>query len=172
MASPDMTGTGLPGGFTVLIAPSGFKESIAPAVAAEAMAKGVARAAPQARILTAPIFDGGEGFTEGLVALTGGDLHRVGVTGPLGPPVEGVFGMLGGGGPLTAVIGVAAAAGLGLIPFERRNPTATTSFGVGELIVAALDAGAEQIALGCGDSGINDAGAGMAQALGVGLLDG
>ena len=171
MASPDVTGTGLPGVFTVLIAPSGFKESIAPAVAAEAMAKGVARAAPQARILTAPIFDGGEGFTEGLVALTGGDLHRIRVTGPLGYPVEGFFGILGGG-PLTAVIEVAAAAGLGLIPFERRNPTATTSFGLGELIIAALDAGAEQILLGCGDSGINDAGAGMAQALGVGLLDG
>jgi glycerate kinase len=167
-----MTSTGLRGGFTVLIAPSGFKESIAPAVAAEAMARGVARAVPEARILTAPIVDGGEGFTEGLVALTGGDLHRVRVTGPLGHPVEGFFGMLGGGGPLTAVIEVAAAAGLGLIPFERRNPTATTSFGVGELIIAALDAGAEQILLGCGDSGINDAGAGMAQALGVGLLDG
>jgi glycerate 2-kinase len=167
-----MTGTGARGGFTVLIAPSGFKESIAPAVAAEAMARGVARAAPEARILMAPIFDGGEGFTEGLVALTGGDLHRIRVTGPLGHPVEGFFGMLGGDGPLTAVIEVAAASGLGLIPFERRNPTATTSFGVGELFIAALDAGAERILLGCGDSGINDAGAGMAQALGVRLLDG
>jgi glycerate 2-kinase len=66
-----MTGTGACGRFTVLIAPSGFKESIAPAVAAEAMARGVARAAPDARILMAPIFDGGEGLTEGLVALTG-----------------------------------------------------------------------------------------------------
>jgi glycerate 2-kinase len=94
------------------------------------------------------------------------------VTGPLGHPVEGFFGTLGGSGPLTAVIEVAAAAGLGLIPSECRNPAATTSFGVGELILAALDAGAEQILLGCGDSGINDAGAGMAQALGVRLLDG
>jgi glycerate 2-kinase len=171
MESPDMTDTGLCGGFTVLVAPSGFKESIAPAVAAEAMARGVARAAPEARILTAPIFDGGEGFTEGLVALTGGDLHRVRVMGPLGYPVEGFFGMLGGSGPLTAVVEVAAAAGLGLVPLEHRNPTTTTSFGVGELILAALDAGAEDILLGCGDSGINDAGAGMAQALGVSLLD-
>jgi len=167
-----MTGTSACSRFTVLIAPSGFKESIAPGVAAEAMARGVARAAPEARILTAPIFDGGEGLTEGLVSLTGGDLHRVRVTGPLGHPVEGFFGTLGGCDPLTAVIEVAAAAGLGLIPSECRNPAATTSFGVGELILAALDAGAEQILVGCGDSGINDAGAGMAQALGVRLLDG
>lgn len=167
-----MTGSGAHGRFTVLIAPSGFKESIAPKVAAEAMARGVARAAPEARILMAPIYDGGEGFTEGLVSLTGGHLHRLRVTGPLGHPVESYFGMLGGSDALTAVIEVAAAAGLGLIPAERRNAAVTTSFGVGELIVAALDAGAERILLGCGDSGTNDAGAGMAQALGVRLLDG
>jgi glycerate 2-kinase len=167
-----MTASGARGGFTVLIASSGFKESIAPAVATEAMARGVARAAPEARILTAPIFDGGEGLTEGLVGVTSGRLHRVRVTGPLGEPVQGFFGILGGSGPRTAAIEVAAAAGLGLVPVTRRDPTATTSFGVGELIVAALDAGAERILLGCGDSGINDAGAGMAQALGVRLLDG
>jgi glycerate kinase len=155
---------------TVLIAPSGFKESLSPREAAEAMARGVARALPDARVIAAPIFDGGEGFTEGLVASAGGTLHGVTVTGPLGKPVKGFFGILDGT-PRTAVIEVAAAAGLSLIPREQRDPTITTSFGVGELIGATLDAGVEQIVIGCGDGGINDAGAGMAQALGVRLCD-
>lgn len=155
---------------TVLIAPSGFKESLSVDEVAQAIAEGIRRAAPGARILSAPMVDGGEGTTEALVRATGGTLHPVTVTGPVGDPVAAAFGLLGGDGPRTAVIEMAAAAGLRLVPRDRRNPMLTTSRGVGELILAALDAGAERILVGCGDSGINDGGAGMAQALGARLL--
>lgn len=155
----------------VLLAPSGFKESLGVSEVIEAMAAGVERAAPGATILRAPMVDGGEGFTQTLVELTGGSLHPVEVTGPVGAKVEAFVGFLGGAAVRTAVIEMAAAAGLRLVPRDLRDPTATTSYGVGELIRAALDLGAERILIGCGDSGINDAGAGMAQALGVRLLD-
>lgn len=156
---------------SVLVAPSGFKESLDVAAVTEAIAAGVRRAIPDARILRAPMVDGGEGTTRALVQATGGTLREIEVTGPVGEPVPSFFGILGGGGPVTAVVEMAAAAGLSLVPRDRRDPTLTTSFGVGELISAALDAGAERILLGCGDSGINDGGAGMVQALGVRLLD-
>lgn len=157
----------------VLIAPSGFKESLGAAEVAQCIADGVLAAAPRAKVMQAPMVDGGEGFTDALVQATGGQRHEVTVTGPVGEPVASFFGFLGddGGGERTAVIEMAAAAGLRLVPRERRDPMTTTSRGVGELIAAALDAGATRILLGCGDSGVNDGGAGMAQALGVRLLD-
>lgn len=157
--------------FTVLVAPSGFKESLSANEVAEHIAAGVSRVMPEAGLLKAPMVDGGEGFTEALVAATGGTLHRLRVTGPVGEPVDSFFGFLGGRAHKTAVIEMAAAAGLRLVPRDRRNPMLTTSHGVGQLIRAALDAGAQRILLGCGDSGINDGGAGMAQALGARLLD-
>ncbi len=156
---------------TVLIAPSGFKESLSAEEAADHIAEGVLRAVPDARVLKAPMADGGEGFTQALVRATGGTLHACTVRGPLGDPVQAAFGFLGGRCVRTAVVEMAAAAGLRLVPRDRRNPMLTTSYGVGQLIAAALDAGAERILLGCGDSGINDGGAGMAQALGAQLLD-
>jgi glycerate kinase len=156
---------------TVLVAPSGLKEALTPSEVADAIAAGIARAAPTARILKCPIVDGGEGFVRGLVEKTQGGLHRAFVTGPLGEPISAEFGMLGGTEGTTAVVEIAAAAGLSLIPPERRNPALTTSFGVGELIRATLDLGAQRILIGCGDSGVNDAGIGMAQALGVRFLD-
>ncbi|KQP80245.1 glycerate kinase [Methylobacterium sp. Leaf117] len=156
---------------TVLVAPSGFKESLSARAVAKAIAQGVHRAMPEARVLMAPMVDGGEGFVEALVDATRGTLHRLTVTGPVGLPVPSFFGFLGGVGPRTAVIEMAAAAGLSLVPRDRRDPTLTTSYGVGELVRAALDAGAERILLGCGDSGVNDGGAGMVQALGIALLD-
>lgn len=156
---------------SVLIAPSGFKESLGAREAADFIAAGVQRAMPEARILKAPMADGGEGFTAALIEATGGRLVRRGVLGPLGEPIDSFLGLLGGGGPRTAVIEMAAAAGLSLVPRDRRDPMNTTSYGVGELIRAALDMGAERILIGCGDSGVNDGGAGMAQALGVRLLD-
>jgi glycerate 2-kinase len=114
--------------------------------------------------------DGGEGFTSALVKVTGGELRSVQITGPTGEPVDSHFGILGGDKASTAVVGVAAAAGLRLVPKDKRDPLRTTTYGVGELIKTALDAGAEHILLGCGDSGTNDGGAGAAQALGVRLL--
>ena len=158
-------------GFTVLVAPSGFKESLGADEVAHHIAEGVHRAMPWARVIQAPLVDGGEGFTAALVQATGGTLHTHTVTGPVGDPVQAHIGFLGGRAQRTAVIEMAAAAGLRLVPRDRRNPMKTTSHGVGQLIRAALDAGAERVLLGCGDSGINDGGAGMAQALGARLLD-
>lgn len=155
----------------ILIAPSGFKESLSVLDVTEAIAEGVRAVWPDARLLKAPLVDGGEGFTEALVQATGGTLHPVTVTGPVGEPVAAHIGFLGGTAVRTAVLEMAAAAGLRLVPRDRRNPGLTASRGVGELILAALDAGAERILIGCGDSGINDGGAGMAQALGARLLD-
>jgi glycerate kinase len=157
---------------TIVIAPSGFKESLGSREVADRIAAGVKRVMPEARLLRAPMADGGEGFTEALVDATGGTLQRLRVTGPVGDPVESFIGFLGGRDRKTAVIEMAAAAGLRLVPRDRRDPTRTTSVGVGELIGAALDAGAERILLGCGDSGVSDGGAGMVQALGGRLLDG
>lgn len=157
--------------FTVLVAPSGFKESLGAREVAEHITTGVLRVMPDAHVLQAPMVDGGEGFTEALVESTGGTMHTLRVTGPLGEPVDSFFGFLGGRAQKTAVIEMAAATGLRLVRRDRRNPMLTTSYGVGELIRAALDAGAERVLLGCGDSGINDGGAGMAQALGARLLD-
>lgn len=157
--------------FTILVAPSGFKESLSVDDVTRAISKGVRSALPSARVLEAPMVDGGEGFTEALVNATQGTLHEATVTGPVGDPVASFFGLMGGSGPRTAVLEMAAAAGLSLVPKSMRDPGRTTSYGVGELIRRALDHGADRILVGCGDSGINDGGAGMAQALGARLLD-
>ncbi|MCI9868396.1 glycerate kinase [Rhizobium skierniewicense] len=157
--------------FRVVVAPSGFKESLSSEQAADCIEKGVLRAFPNAVVIKAPMADGGEGFTRALVDATKGTIHPAIVTGPLGQPVAAFVGLLGGSAESTAVIEMAAAAGLSLVPRERRNPCLTTSYGVGELVRVALDLGAKRILLGCGDSGINDGGAGMAQALGVRLTD-
>ena len=155
----------------VVIAPSGFKESLSAEEAAAAIAAGVRNAYPQAEIVELPLVDGGEGFTTALVSATRGTLHRLQVTGPIGEPVDSHFGILGGNGEVrTAVLEMAAAAGLRLVPKEQRDPLRTTTYGVGELIKAALDADARRILIGCGDSGTNDGGAGAAEALDVRLL--
>ncbi|KAL2753114.1 hypothetical protein ACRALDRAFT_1066042 [Sodiomyces alcalophilus JCM 7366] len=158
----------------VLVCPSGFKGSLPPHTAADCIESGILSVMPDASVRKVPLVDGGEGFTTALVAATGGTLHPVLVTGPVGIPVESYFGILGGhcdGTPKTAVIEMAAAAGLSLVPQHLRNPGLTTTYGVGELIMAALDAGAARIVVGCGDSGTCDGGAGMLQALGARLLD-
>lgn len=157
--------------FRVVVAPSGFKESLSAEQAADCIEKGVMRAFPGSNVTKVPMADGGEGFTRALVGATHGTIHPVTVTGPVGHLVQAFVGFLGGCTEPTAVIEMAAAAGLSLVPRDRRNPCLTTSYGVGELVRAALDLGARRILLGCGDSGINDGGAGMAQALGIRLLD-
>lgn len=155
----------------ILIAPSGFKESLAADQVADCIEKGVLKALPDAKIQKAPLVDGGEGFTKALVTATNGTLHNITVTGPVGQPVESHFGVLGNTNVKTGVLEMAAAAGLRLVPRDVRNPLVTTTYGVGELITAALDSGAQRILIGCGDSGTNDGGAGMAQALGIHLCD-
>ncbi|HVL84319.1 MAG TPA: glycerate kinase [Pseudonocardia sp.] len=156
----------------VLIAPSGFKESLDAAEVADCIASGVRRAVPDAYLQRAPLADGGEGFARALVTAVGGSLHPVEVTGPVGETVEAYFGLLDGEDQLTAVLEMSAAAGLRHVPHDRRDPLVTTTRGVGELIAAALDTGATRLLIGCGDSGTNDGGAGMVQALGGRLLDG
>jgi glycerate kinase len=155
----------------VVIAPSGFKESLDAEHAAKCIAQGVKRALPKAHVTQVPMMDGGEGFTRTLTHLTGGKLYPVVVTGPVGKPVRANVGILGGTGKKTAVIEMAAAAGLRLVPRTQRDPLATTTYGVGELIRYALSMRVDRILIGCGDSGTNDGGAGMAQALGAKLLD-
>lgn len=155
----------------VLIAPSGFKESLSSEEVADCIEEGLLRVLPDANIQKTPLVDGGEGFTKTLVNITEGTLHEVRVTGPVGQPVQACYGILGGSGPRTAVMEMASAAGLRLVPEALRNPLCTTTYGVGELIKAGLEAGVERILLGCADSGTNDGGAGMAQALGIAFLD-
>lgn len=155
----------------ILVAPSGFKESMMADKVAECIERGIRRIAPEAEVLKMPIVDGGEGFTKILVDVTKGTLHHVVTMGPVGQPVESFFGFLGGEPIKTAIIEMAATAGLSLIPPQQRNPMLTTTYGLGELIKHALDAGAQRILIGCGDSGTNDGGAGMVQALGAKLLN-
>ena len=155
----------------ILVAPSGFKESLDAEEVADCIEVGIHRTLPDARILKAPLVDGGEGFTRALVKATGGSLHSVRVTNPVGNKIDAQYGLLGNTNFKTAAIEMAAAAGLRHVPADLRNPLVTTTYGVGELIAAVLDEGVERIIVGCGDSGTNDGGAGMAQALGVKLLD-
>lgn len=155
----------------VLIAPSGFKESLSAETVARSIAAGVRRVLPGVQITAVPIADGGEGTAATLAAATGGVLVPVNVTGPVGEPVESHFARLGGSAAGTAVVEMAAAAGLRLVPRTLRDPGATTTYGVGELIRAALDEGLRTIIIGCGDSGTSDGGAGALQALGARVLD-
>ncbi|PWC45857.1 glycerate kinase [Azospirillum sp. TSO22-1] len=154
----------------IVIAPDSFKESLSALEVATHIESGIREVYPEAVCVKLPVADGGEGTVEAMVAATGGRTIRVPVTGPLGEPVNAFYGLTGDG--RTAVIEMAAASGLMLVEPARRNPMATTTYGVGELIRAALDQGARRFILGIGGSATNDGGAGMVQALGVRLLDG
>jgi len=154
----------------VVIAPDSFKECLTAMQVADAIEAGLKAALPDAECIKIPVADGGEGTVQSLVDATGGEIVRLEVTDPLGDPVEAFFGVLGDGE--TAVIEMAAASGLHLVLPERRDPRVTTTFGTGQLMRAALDRGARRLLLGIGGSATNDGGAGMAQALGVVLLDG
>ncbi|GAB2839947.1 glycerate kinase [Streptomyces deserti] len=153
----------------VVVAPSGFKESLSAEAAAHAIAAGVRRVLPDAEIDLVPLVDGGEGTALALAAATGGRLVTQPATGPVGETVGTHFALLGRGD--TAVVEMAAVAGLSLVPRDLRDPGATTTYGVGELILTALDMGVRRILVGCGDSGTSDGGAGALQALGARLLD-
>ena len=158
----------------ILICPSGFKESLEPHLAADCIEEGILRVVPDAVIQKAPLFDGGEGFARAIVAATDGELRYLTVTGVVGKPIRshyGFLGCLGGCQSRTAVIEMAAVAGLSLVPKDSRDPSLTTTYGIGEMIGAAIDEGAERILVGCGDSGTSDGGVGMCQALGARFLD-
>ena len=152
----------------IVIAPQSFKGSLTAAEAGLAIAQGARAIYPQADIAIVPVADGGEGTVQALVDATGGQMIvQQTVTGPLGEPVNAFFGLLGDG--RTAAIEMAACAGLPLVPPARRDPRITTTYGVGELILAALDQGCRHFIIGIGGSATNDGGAGMAQALGASL---
>lgn len=153
----------------IVIAPDSFKESLSAREVADAIEAGFRQVLPDADYLTLPMADGGEGTVQALVAATGGEIVPVSVTAPLGNRVEGFFGLLGDGH--RAVIEMAAASGLHLVPPILRNPLLTTSAGTGKLIRAALNRGVTHLILGLGGSATNDGGAGMLQALGMRLLD-
>lgn len=155
----------------LLVCPSGFKGSLEAHVAADCIEKGIRRVDPDVKIRKVPLADGGEGFARALTIAKHGEMRHIMVTGPVGTPIPSFYGILKEGGPKTAVIEIAAAAGLSLVPMNCRNPCITTSYGVGQLISAALDEGVQRIIIGCGDSGISDGGAGMLQALGVKFFD-
>ena len=153
----------------IVIAPDSYKESLSALEVAQAVAAGFRQIFPDAEYVLVPVADGGEGTVDAMVAATGGRRETVVVSGPLGERVEAFYGLTGDGA--TAVIEMAAASGLALVPPARRNPLRTSSRGTGELIRAALDAGARRFILGIGGSATNDGGAGMVQALGARLLD-
>ena len=153
----------------IVIAPDSFKESLSAMEVAAAIAEGWQKILPDTECVCIPMADGGEGTVQSLIDATQGRLKNIEVTAPLGNKVSAEFGISGDGN--TAVIEMAAASGLHLVPMDECNPLLTTSFGTGELIKAALDEGVKKIILGIGGSATNDAGAGMLQALGAIFLN-
>ena len=153
----------------VLIAPDSFKGNLTALQVAQAIAAGVKRVVPDATTVLKPMADGGEGTVQALVDATGGTIMTTEVKDPLGGPITARWGILSD--KTTAVIEMAAASGLPLVPPGKRNPLVTTTYGTGELIKAALDSGCRKLIIGIGGSATNDGGAGMAQALGVRFLD-
>ena len=153
----------------VVIAPQTFKGSISALDVAKAMSEGVRLVVPDAETVIVPVADGGDGTLETLVEGSGGDIRSVTVTGPLGERRDAEWGAMGDGN--TAVIEMARTSGLALVPIDKRNPLTTTTYGLGEAIRHACNAGFRRFIVGIGGSATNDAGAGMAQALGVRLLD-
>ncbi|EMO7864077.1 glycerate kinase [Citrobacter amalonaticus] len=153
----------------IVIAPDSYKESLSALEVANAIEQGFREIWPDADYVKLPVADGGEGTVEAMVAATAGRIVDVNVTGPLGEPVTAFFGL--SGDERTAFIEMAAASGLEQVPVALRDPLKTTSWGTGELIRHALDAGVDHIIIGLGGSATNDGGAGMVQALGAKLLD-
>lgn len=153
----------------VVLAPDKFKASLSAVQACQAMSRGVLRACPDALVELVPMADGGEGTVEALLSSTGGSWVYERVSGPLGDPVDARFGLSGDG--KTALIEMASASGLVLLPPAKRDPLRSSTRGTGELLRSALDRGVERVILAIGGSATNDGGAGLAQALGYRLLD-
>jgi glycerate 2-kinase len=153
----------------IVIAPDSFKESMTAAEVCAAVEAGFRKVFGEVEYVRVPVGDGGEGTVQSVVDATDGRIVEVQATGPLGDKVDAFYGITGDG--KTAVIEMAAASGLHLVPRESRNPLVTTTRGTGELILDALDKKVERIVLGLGGSATNDGGAGMASALGVKFLD-
>ncbi|MHA3083027.1 glycerate kinase family protein [Acinetobacter sp. ANC 5383] len=155
---------------TFVLAPDSFKESMTAQQACQAMQRGIIKIFPDAHFIHVPMADGGEGTVDALLLACGGQCVEVTVSGSLPEQkVATYFALIDQG--KTAVIEMAKANGLDLLPVELRNPLLTSTFGTGEMIRAALDYQVDKIIIGLGGSATNDAGAGMAQALGVRFYD-
>ena len=152
----------------MVIAPDSFKNSSSAICVAESIEKGIRRVKPDTQIVKVPIADGGEGTVDAILIGSKGQKVTLQVQGPLGKCVEAKYVLID---KETAFIEMAEASGLQLLSNEERNPMETSTYGVGQLILAALDRGASRIVLGIGGSATNDGGIGMAMALGVKFLD-
>ena len=152
----------------VVVAIDSFKGSLSSMEAGQAIAEGVKRVYQSAEVVVRPLADGGEGTVEALVEGMGGIFVTKEVTGPLGAKVEAVYGVIESkeDSSKTAIIEMSAAAGITLVPEESRNPMNTTTYGVGELILDAIEKGCRHFIVGIGGSATNDGGVGMLQALG------
>jgi len=153
----------------IVVAPDSFKGSLTAMEVSDAIEQGIREIFPEAEIVKIPMADGGDGTVQCLVNATGGKILREKVTGPLGNEVLASYGILGD--KKTAVIEMAEASGLTLVPENKRNPLITTTYGTGQLIKSALGQGCRKMIIGIGGSATNDGGAGMVQALGAKLLD-
>ena len=153
----------------IVIAPDSFKDSLDAAGVARAIAEGLAGVLPRAELIECPMADGGEGTMDAILAASAGELRRETVRGPLGEPVEAGWGWLPESH--TAIIEMAQASGLQLLTTAQRDACRSSTWGTGQLIAAALDAGAQRIVLAIGGSATNDGGSGMLRALGLRVLD-
>jgi glycerate kinase len=153
----------------VVIAPDSFKESLTAEDVASSIANGLRAVWPDAEIISLPMADGGEGTVTTLTRAVGGEFVTCAVFNPLSDPILAEYGLINGG--RTAVIEVAAASGLALVPVEKRDPTITSSIGTGALIVDALEKGVRNFIIGIGGSATNDGGFGIAMALGYAFQD-
>ena len=150
----------------IVIAMDSFKGSLSSLEAGAAVREGVLRALPEAMVTVLPLADGGEGTVEALTSGLNGAMHAAAVSGPLGDPVQAHYGTKGS----TAFMEMAAAAGLTLIPKEKRRPLEASTFGVGMMIADALRRGCRRFVIGIGGSATTDGGMGMLQALGYSFL--
>ena len=153
----------------IVIAPDSFKETLSAFEVASAIESGFQNVFPEAEIIKIPIADGGEGTVDAMVRATNGSFEFSEVEGPMGDNTRAKWGMLGNS--KTAVIEIAEACGLHLVSANKRNPMAASSYGVGQLVIAALDKGAKKIIIGLGGSSTNDGGYGFLRAIGVQFLD-
>jgi glycerate kinase len=153
----------------VICAPNAFKGSLTAPQAAAAMAAGVQRAVPEAEVLCKPVSDGGDGLTEVMAEVLGGELRTAAAAGPLGREREAPYAYVEAS--RTGIVEMARASGLALLEDEEQDPTRTSTRGTGDLIRAALDDGARRLIVGIGGSATCDGGTGMAAALGARFLD-
>lgn len=155
----------------VIIAIDSFKGSLSSIEAGLSAKEGIQKSNPNAKIIVKPLADGGEGTTDALISGLGGTRADLTVTGPMGNPVDCYYGVLENNGNRTAVMEMASAAGITLVPSNQKNPLRATTYGVGEMILHAIENGCRDFIIGIGGSATNDGGIGMLKALGFEFLD-